>query len=78
MPWVSQGAVVIGTTALPQQSGLSGTLTNTSHLLVDVEATCLAGRSISYDVTTDASATIRFTDGRTLQLDAGRNVGQVA
>jgi len=78
VPWVSQGAAVTGFTPLLQQDRLAGTLTNISDLLVDVDATCLDHGSIRYDITTDGPTTVRFTDGRVLQLPgAGRHLGQL-
>jgi hypothetical protein len=71
-----EGALVVGSAPIPQEPHLTGTLTNISSLLVDVEATCLRRKGITYDITTDAPATVRFSDGRILDLgDAGRRAG---
>lgn len=76
VPWVSEGAVELGSTPVLQEARLTGTLTNISSLLVDVEATCLRRQSITYDITTDGPATLRFSDGRSLDLGgAGRHMG---
>jgi dienelactone hydrolase len=78
VPWVSQGAAVTGSTPLLQAKRLTGTLTNVASANVDADATCLRNGGISYDITTDAPTTIRFSDGRTLQLaSAGRHIGQI-
>jgi dienelactone hydrolase len=79
VPWVAQGAAVTGSTPLLQAKRLTGTLTNVASANVDVDATCLRNGGISYDITTDAPpTTIRFSDGRTLQLaSAGRHIGQI-
>jgi dienelactone hydrolase len=76
VPWVSEGAVVVGSTPILQEPRLTGTLTNISSLLVDVDATCLRRKSVTYDITTDGRSTVRFSDGRRLELGgAGRNTG---
>jgi dienelactone hydrolase len=78
VPWVSQGAAVIGSTPLLQEKRLTGTMTNVASTTVDATATCLRTGAISYDITTDGPTSIRFSDGRILQLtSAGRHIGQI-
>jgi pimeloyl-ACP methyl ester carboxylesterase len=79
VPWVSLGAAVSGETPLTQEPRLAGTLNNIASLTVDTQATCLATSAIEYDLTTDGTVTVRFTDGRTLVLSgAGEHVGTVS
>jgi pimeloyl-ACP methyl ester carboxylesterase len=78
VPWVSQGAVVIGSTPLLKAKRFTGTLANVASANVDADATCLRNAGISFDITTDGPTSIRFSDGRTLQFaSAGRHIGQI-
>lgn len=78
VPWISKGADAVGSTPLPRAARVTGTLNNVAALTVDAKATCLAAVPFSYDITTDASCVVRFSDGRILQLPGpGRHVGSV-
>lgn len=76
VPWVSQGATVVGSRPLVQASRLTGSLSNIATAVVDVGPTCLSRLAIQYDITTDGPVLIRFSDGRGIRLPgAGRHTG---
>src|SRR5882757_794594 len=78
VPWTSTGAEVTGNTPITPAPRLTGTLTNVASLTVDSTATCLRDTAISYDITTDGTATVTFSDGRTVHLSgAGEHTGTV-
>jgi len=78
VPWTSTGAAVTGSTPLAQQRRLTGTMGNVASVTIDASATCLGGGSVSYDITTGASAVLHLSDGRTLNLTgAGAHTGTI-
>jgi hypothetical protein len=79
VPWISQGQEAVSTAPGPSDHALAGALTNVASLEVDVAAACLAGRPVSYSLTTDGPVTVSLSDGRSVRLpEAGTHVGEVA
>lgn len=79
LPWVSEFRNITGTSALQQADRLEGSLVNVASLKVDVADTCLAGRALSYKLTTDGPLTLVLSDGRTISLAAaGDHSGTLA
>lgn len=77
VPWTSDEQRVAGAEALARQSKLTGTLTNVTSLTVDTRRACLTG-ALTYDITSDGPARLRLSDGRALELPAGRSQGTLA
>jgi hypothetical protein len=50
-------------------------LANVASASIDATRACLAGESVAYDVTSDGPATLALSDGRKLDLPAGRAQG---
>jgi pimeloyl-ACP methyl ester carboxylesterase len=76
VPWVSESRQVIGVSPVEQANRIDGTLSNVASLMIDVEAACLASAPLAYRIATDGAATLRFTDGRVLELpSAGTHEG---
>lgn len=78
IPWVSDDQHVAGHADLVAQPKLSGTLTRVASARIDAKRTCLRGKPVTYDITSDGPSTLRFSDGRTLQLGQGRSQGTLA
>jgi pimeloyl-ACP methyl ester carboxylesterase len=74
VPWVSSSRERTGTTPLPAQQLLEGTLSNVASLRLDLAAMCLRD-GFSYAIETSTPAVLRLPDGRELALQAGRNTG---
>jgi pimeloyl-ACP methyl ester carboxylesterase len=75
VPWVSNELETTGSTPL-QGDRLTGTLAGVASVVVDADATCLAGKDVAYALTTDGPAAVRLSDGRTLELPgAGKHEG---
>jgi hypothetical protein len=68
VPWVSFYRSRTGLRTPPRAMKLTGTLTNVKSLTIEADASCLAGRSFDYDITTDGNTTIRLSDRRVLIL----------
>ena len=77
VPWTSEEQRAAGTKALAKQARLSGTLTNVASATLDAGRACLSG-PLAYDITSDGPARLRLSDGRTLELPAGRSTGTLA
>jgi pimeloyl-ACP methyl ester carboxylesterase len=78
VPWVSQEITTTGRTPLTGDR-LEGRLANVASLTVDAARTCLAGRDVTYSLTTDGPATVALTDGRRIVLPAaGTHTGVLA
>lgn len=73
LPWLGIRRLVTGSTPVSATPTLSGRLRNVSAGVIDAEATCLQGKTVVVNVTSDGPATLRFSDGRTLTLKAGEN-----
>lgn len=54
---------------------LSGTLANVRSLRIDAAGSCLGGKAVQYEITTDVPATLTLSDGRSRTLVAGSNSG---
>jgi len=79
VPWTSDFRKRTGSKALPRRQALEGSLKNVASLTVDAQATCLGDGPLTYKLTTDGPATLRFSDGRSLRLDgAGTHSGTLA
>ena len=74
VPWVSAFRLGTGSTPTARAKTLEGALGNVAALTVDTRRTCLAG-SFSFRITSDGPATIHLSDGRTITLQKGLNVG---
>ena len=74
VPWVSDYRVATGTAPTARAQTLTGTVGNVASLTLDVRRACL-GRSFTYRIASDGPATIHLSDGRTIQLANGLNVG---
>lgn len=78
VPWTSDDQHVVSTTRLSAAPRLTGSLTGVSSVKIDAKRTCLAGKPIQYEITSDGPATIAFSDGRELTIDqAGTATGTV-
>lgn len=75
VPWVSISQVQTGSTRLPAQQLLEGTLTNVRQLRVDPAATCLAS-GFRYRITSSGPAVLQVL-GRSINLVSGVNEGAV-
>ena len=71
VPWTSDDQHVASTTPLAASPKLTGTLTGVSSLEINTKQTCLDGKDIDYEITSDARATISFSDGRRLIIRPG-------
>ena len=78
VPWTSDDQRAFSMKPLARQPKLTGTLTNVASATIDARDTCLAGEAVAYDVTTDGPATLRLSDGRTVQLTGPRAVGTLS
>jgi len=70
VPWTSDDQRIVSLTKLKREPKLTGTLRGVSSVRIDVKRTCLAGKAIAYSIRSDGPATIRFSDGRKLQVGA--------
>ncbi len=75
VPWVATMRLITGSNPVPATSTITGNLSNVSELIIDTDATCLKGKSISYDIQSDEPIQLRLSDGRTLTLAAGGGQG---
>jgi len=76
VPWVSTFIRQIGETPTVAANKLEGTLSNVASLTIDAAAACLAPGT-QYRITSDGPVTIRFSDGRVLNLAAGEQSGTI-
>lgn len=76
--WTSDEQQAVSQTPLPAQPRLTGSLENVASVTVDAQRACLAGKAVTYDITTDGQVTIRFSDRRTLSLGGGHSQGTLA
>ncbi len=51
---------------------LTGSLRGVASLRIDAKRTCLAGKAIDYEISSDGPARITFSDGRKLALEGGK------
>ncbi|MGB1581893.1 MAG: prolyl oligopeptidase family serine peptidase, partial [Nevskiales bacterium] len=75
VPWIGTERLISGNQPVDAEAAIEGNLDNVSALELDADATCLQGQSIRYALDSDGPATIRLSDGRELNLTAGRNEG---
>jgi hypothetical protein len=79
VPWVSHEGAVTGASSSSAERNLAGSLRGLSSVKIDVEGACLDGGAVTYDLETDGPVTVRFSDGRTIELEeAGHHAGVVA
>ena len=70
---------ITGAEQIAQANALTGTLVNVAAIDVDVEAACLGPGELVYDLTTDAPATLRLSDGRAITIAGpGTHTGTLA
>ncbi|MDQ6648880.1 MAG: hypothetical protein M3Z02_01975 [Actinomycetota bacterium] len=74
VPWVSTFRKATGSTHLPAQQRLEGTLVNVASLTIDARRSCLA-KGAAYSITTDRPAVLHLSDGTDVVLQAGPNSG---
>jgi dienelactone hydrolase len=71
--WTAQEYLVTGTTAPPAEPDIAATLANVASLEIDTSdftGACIAGDPIDYEITTDGSTQVSFSDGSTLDFAA--------
>lgn len=76
LPWLRQFRHIDSQPAGAAENRLTGTLVNVQGLSIDSSRSCL-NPGMSYAITSDGPATLRFTDGRQLTLAAGLNEGSL-
>jgi pimeloyl-ACP methyl ester carboxylesterase len=77
VPWVSTERATTGSTPATGEL-LQGTLANVASLTVDATRTCLAGKDVTYRITSDGPGTVALSDGRRIVLPgAGTHSGVV-
>ena len=69
IPWNSDDQHAASMKPLAKEPKLTGRLTNLASATIDAKATCLAGQPVAYDITSDGPATLKLSDGRTLQVN---------
>lgn len=75
VPWVATLRRITGSEPVAVAAKITGSLRNVSALRIDADATCLKGRTVSYDIDSDGPVQLRFSDGRSLTLAAGASQG---
>ncbi|MDC0663410.1 prolyl oligopeptidase family serine peptidase [Marinobacter sp. SS21] len=75
LPWAGSYRHLSATSPLPAALTLSGELSNVNSASVDLASVCLEGMAFHYDIDSDGPATLSLSDGRVLDLVAGRNQG---
>ena len=79
VPWTSDYRRVTGSKKLAVANRLEGTLANVASLNVDTARACLGEGALDYKLETDGPATIRLSDGRSIELPrAGKHEGSIA
>lgn len=79
VPYVSQGAEVVGHRDIAPANRLEGTLSNLAALQVDVAEACLSPGTVIYKLVTDGPVTLALSDGRVLSIPAaGTHEGEIA
>ena len=72
LPWTSQEQAVASWTPLKRSPTLTGSLRGVASLRIDAKRTCLAGKAIDYEISSNGPAKITFSDGRKLALGGGK------
>lgn len=75
IPWVGTQRLITGSQPVAAAATLKGSLGNVGSLVLDADATCLAGKSVRYALTSDGPVQLRLSDGRSLTLPAGNSQG---
>lgn len=78
LPWTSDDQHAVSTKPLAKGSKLTGTLTNVASVTIDSGRACLSPGSVAYDITSNGPATLKLSDGRSLDLPGGRSQGTLA
>ena len=79
VPWNSDEQSVASSTPLAREPQLTGSLDGVSAVEIDAKRTCLKGRPIKFELTTDGPVAISFSDGRKLKVKgAGTTVGALS
>lgn len=76
VPWVATSKDVTGTTPLPAEQRLTGTLSNVASLALDLDAMCLRNGA-AYDITSDGPTVIALPDGQRIVIAEGENTGVI-
>jgi pimeloyl-ACP methyl ester carboxylesterase len=77
LPWVLDEQLAASTKPLAAEPKLTGTLTNVASATIDARRTCLRGKTVAYDITSDGPATLTLSDGRKITLSGGRALGSL-
>jgi len=76
VPWVSTFRTATGSTHLPAQQKIEGTLVNVASLTIDARRSCLS-RGAVYSISSDRAAVVHLSDGSDVSLQPGLNTGVV-
>ena len=76
VPWTGTLRRRLDNPTVPAVEGkLSGTLANVRSLRIDAAGSCLGGKAVQYQITTDGPVTLTLSDGRSKALAAGTHNG---
>ncbi|PPE73792.1 hypothetical protein C3942_10290 [Solimonas fluminis] len=76
VPWTATLRRRLDNPTVPAAEGkLSGTLANVRSLRIDAAGSCLRGKAVQYQITTDVPVTLTLSDGRAKALAAGTHSG---
>ncbi len=75
VPWVATLRRITGAEPVVAAATLSGSLRNVASVAIDVDATCLKDKTVTYTLDSDGPVQLRFSDGRRLSLPAGPSKG---
>ncbi|SDX65438.1 alpha/beta hydrolase [Marinobacter mobilis] len=75
LPWAGSYRHVQTETQLAPALTLSGVLTNVASAALDLAPICFEGMAVHYDIDSDGPATLALSDGRIVELVAGKNQG---
>jgi dienelactone hydrolase len=71
VPWVSAYRTVTGHRSVAATPEITGALTNIRSVVIDAGDTCLSGKPVDIDITTDGPAVVALSDGRSVAFDSG-------
>ncbi|EON90809.1 hypothetical protein MARLIPOL_16854 [Marinobacter lipolyticus SM19] len=75
LPWAGSYRLAEGVIPAAPSLTLSGKLENVASATLDLESICLKGMAFYYDIDSDGPAVLELSDGRVLNLVAGKNEG---
>lgn len=76
IPWVRQERRQVNAVPVARERALTANLQNVASVNIDDKRACLKGK-LTYRILTDGPVSLRFRDGRTLNLPAGEHVGSI-